>query len=176
MKVLLNKEGYENRPLFLMYISEKDTLKILDSPHFLNGLSNNIRFQLADRGEPIDNPVFKLEFGTPEVYVMYGKTGFKTNKDHLKYLIELGPIKMIFGENDTCVGYVKIENQDLYIKEQIKKLKSLSDPKETERSWEKRYGNNFSNCYYFKEGKPVGKIYKTNRKVDHIQIGEEVVF
>lgn len=159
-----------------MYLLEKDTLKILNSPHFLNGLSNNIKFQLADRGESIDNPVFKLEFGTPEVYVMYGKTGFKTSKDHLKYLIELGPIKMIFGESDTCVGYVKIENQDLYVKEQIKKLKSLSNPKETERSWEKRYGNNLSSCYYFKNGKPVGKIYKTNKEISLIEIEEIQVF
>ena len=113
MKVILQEEKHENKRLFLMHISEKETSKILDTPNFLIGTSNTgIHFQLADRGDLIDNPVFRLEFGTPEVYVMYGKTGFKTNKDHLDYLTGLSPIKMVFGKADPCVGYVKIQTEE----------------------------------------------------------------
>lgn len=115
MKVILNKEKYKEKRIFTLYLSAEDTKHILESPYFLKVKFEQgehvVRFQLSDLGDLIENPVFRLETDPFETYVMYARTGFKTNEDHLEYLINLGPIPMIFGERETCCGYVEIKNK-----------------------------------------------------------------
>lgn len=61
------------------------------------------------------------------------------------------------------------------IKEAIKRIRSLSNPKETERSWEKRYGHGMSTCKYFKGGLEVAKVYRTDNEIVFIEIEEEII-
>lgn len=117
MKVFLKEKKYKGNRLFILYISAEDTSKIFKSPQFLISppILEDVRFQLTDGGEGDEKPVFRLEHGVPNAYVMHGKTGFETNEQHLEYLVNLEPIPMVFSEKDTCVGYVKIEDEMKHI-------------------------------------------------------------
>lgn len=115
MHITIYEREYMGKRLFILFMSPKDTDQILESPHHLKLKFERgkdvVRFQIADRGDNIEHPVFKLEYDPFETYVMYGRTGFETADEHLNYLVSLGKIPMLFGEADTCVGYVEIQNQ-----------------------------------------------------------------
>lgn len=115
MHVTLYNGKHMGRRLFVLFLSPEDTDQVLESPHHLKLKFENgnsvVRFQIADRGDHIEHPVFKLENDPFETYVMYARTGFQTSEEHLKYLVSLGKVPMVFGEAGICVGYVEIKAQ-----------------------------------------------------------------
>jgi hypothetical protein len=97
-------------------MSSNETLKIIDSPAGLNFQFNKTgtAFAIYPNGfinDPDDTRSFVFTSHLDQ-YILISKTGFKTNQEHLDWLIGLGKIKMIeetrvFGKESVVVtGYV----------------------------------------------------------------------
>lgn len=61
------------------------------------------------------------------------------------------------------INFTKEKGQEL-----LNYIRRESDPMETERSWERRYGQNFSSAHYYKNGRDLAIVFRTNGIMDQI--------
>ena len=61
------------------------------------------------------------------------------------------------------INFTKEKGQEL-----LNYIRRESDPKETVRRWERRYGYEFSSAHYYKEDRDLAIVFRTNGIIDHI--------
>ncbi len=107
--------GDKHSRLFTLTMKARETKVILESPYVIlaRDHKNNIDFQIFDSRSPASFFTEEKKCFRPmpedDGYFFYSPSGFQTDEEHLDWLIELKEIPMVFGENDTVVGFVQFK-------------------------------------------------------------------
>ena len=104
--------------LFTVALLPEDTLHILNAPAgwFITEPKTHVQLHILQHPFPLEKDRIFFEYND-ECYTFLSQTGFKTNEDHLNWLVSHGKIPMleatsIFGKQKILtLGYVEFKKE-----------------------------------------------------------------